>query len=42
MKFYTHNDKTRRLYSMTQDGMNRAMYTGDDWNGHTGLVRELD
>ena len=35
MKFYTHNDKTRRLYSMTEDGMNRAMYTGDDWNGHT-------
>ena len=35
LKFYTHNDKTRRLYSMTEDGMNRAAYTGDDWNGHT-------
>ena len=35
LKFYTHNDKTRRLYSMTEDGMNRSMYTGDDWNGHT-------
>ena len=20
---------------MTEDGMNRGMYTGDDWNGHT-------